>query len=177
MKELLDEEIKRIAIAYNEATDEIDQIPEWDREDLRRTVSRMFAEMDQNTYFDFTKEDPYEYNVIEPMLRDYKERSTIRVNTSGNESTLWGVFYNLMFRAVHDYIHTVFELDFNYADEKKAYEQQLRWSISKDHIGINSNLLSTYAAVLRSEIIYQAAYKTYYGEFHVPTQKIILREL
>lgn len=177
MRELLGETaIKRIAEAYKEAPDEIGFIKDYDRRELRDTVNSMFAEMSTLAHFDFVDSDPYDYVKVEPMAKDFLRTGCIKVNTSGNDSQMWGKAYNLMFRAVHDFIHVNSMLDFNYEDEVKAFEHQMQWSIN-GHISPGSPILDTYYRILRSEIIYQAAYKTYYGEFHVPTQKIILSEI
>lgn len=173
----IDDEIRRIAIAYDDAPDEIDQISKGDRFKLRKIVGDMFHDITISTHFEFVDNDPYDYVKVAPMKADHQFSGLIRVNTSGNESELWGKCYNLMFRAVHDYIHVTHDLDFNYGDEVEAHSEQVFLTINRHHIKLDYSLLKLYSAVLRSEIIYQAAYKTYFGEKHVPTQKIILSML
>jgi hypothetical protein len=170
-------EIKRIALAYNNAKDELDTITESERIRLRSIVNKMFSDMSRQTHIDFTKKNPYRYDVIDPMRFDYEHARMIKVNVSGNNSKLWGPVYNLMFRAVHDVIHAMFKYDFNYHSEVWAFEKQLWLTIESKAIRPPNPILFLYEKVLRSEIIYQAAYKEYFGEFHVPVQKIILQDL
>jgi hypothetical protein len=126
-------------------------------------------------HIDFTEEDPYDYKEggLIHLIDDYKDR-IIRVNTSGNESKFWGPFYNLAFRAIHDFIHASKEWGFTYADEINAYEDQLKFYVFPL---VDEEELDLYERVLRSEIIYQASFKTYFGISHVPIQKIILSDL
>jgi hypothetical protein len=174
-------EIMKLAMAYYEAEDDLPNIPEEDRIQLRQVVNVMFGKLSYRTHFDFVKKDPYDYKSVKPLLKDYNE-FIIKVNVSGNTSKMWGPVYNLMFRAVHDLVHARWELNFNYKDEVEAFEKQL-W-LTQDitpffdlHEGLNIGLWDLYYSILRSEIIYQAAYKTYYNEFHVPVQKIVLKNL
>jgi hypothetical protein len=168
--------IKRIALAYDDCEDQLHLIPEHKIHRFRRIVIDQFVYITKSAhpqiYFDFVDKDPYEYKLVEELMLDY-QRGTLKINSSGNDSKLWGPVYNLMFRAVHDWIHCVKGYNFNYKDEVAAYKFQVEFS---EAAGGNVDW-ELYEKVLRSEIVYQAAYKTYFDEFHVPFQKIILADL
>lgn len=171
-------EIRRIACAYKRAKDDLPSITQEQRIQMRDIVSDMFGHVSRYTHFDFVKTDPYKYDNIKEVQEDF-HKGFIKVNVSGNKSTLWGPVYNLMFRAIHDYIHVKYDLDFNYKAEREACLQQTKDSKIGCQLTPWDEPLDwdLYAKILRSEIIYQAAYKTYFGEFHVPVQKIILQDL
>jgi hypothetical protein len=124
-------------------------------------------------HIDFTENDPYSYEGLEDIFSDFNNK-IVKVNTSGNDSKFWGPFYNLAFRGIHDFIHAFGKLDFTYKDEIIAFEKQLDFYPFGIH---DKEDLDLYERVLRSEIVYQAAFKTYFGVFHVPFQKIILSDL
>jgi hypothetical protein len=111
------------------------------------------------------------------VLKDFRQ-GVIRVNTSGNDSLLWGKVYNLQFRAIHDYIHCMFELNFNFQDEVRAFNRQIEFSL-EDSFTLKFPYMNweLYKKVLRSEIIYQAAIKEHFKVFDIDTQKIILEDL
>lgn len=171
-------EIKRIAEAYVEAKDDLPSITESQRTELRTVILTMFCKASNRIHFDFVKKDPYDYTTVKEMKFEYDWGHTIKVNVSGNNSKMWGPVYNLLFRAVHDYVHARWEYDFNYRDEVWAFEKQI-WLTQDTVKGFNYERPSweLYYQILRSEIIYQAAYKTYFKEFHVPVQKIVLADL
>ena len=174
-------EIKRIALAYEKAPNELPLITEDQIHELRTIVSLVYNEVSSVYYFDFAKDDPYKYERVKEMIPDFK-KGVIRVNTSGNNSDLWGPVYNLLFRGTHDYIHAKHLHEFHVKDEIIAYLDQIDLSY---HVifGYLRNIRSfresweLYKKVLRSEIIYQACVKTYFKEFHLPVQKIILQDL
>lgn len=170
-------EIKRIAEAYVKAKDDLPSITESDRLVLRGVIGRMFAGASNSIHFDFTKKDPYDYNTIKQMRWDYDHGHIVKVNVSGNNSKMWGPVYNLMFRAVHDYVHARWEFDFNYQAEVLAWERQLWLTKAQAAIPMHIGIYDLYGKILRSEIVYQAAYKTYFKEFHLPVQKIVLADL
>jgi hypothetical protein len=167
------------AIAYSEAPDQLAEISQEDRIALRTVITRMFAfityDEHYSVHFDFTIEDPYKYDTVREVRNDYI-KGIIKVNVSGNNSELWGPVYNLMFRAIHDYIHAKHKLDFTYRDEIDAYYIQIKSSAPFMN-NLTDKQARLYLEILRSEIVYQAAYKTHFNEFHVPVQKIILQDL
>lgn len=169
--------VERIATAYkNYGDDDVDYIRESDLWNMRELINMQFGELSKNLHFDFVDGEPYSYNQISELMPDWRSR-VVRVNTTGNDSKLWGKFYNLQFRAIHDYIHCIKNLDFNYKAEVKAFHAQYEYSLlgkfAEKFPQMNWDL---YKKVLRSEIVYQAAVKEYFGEFHID-QKIILSEL
>jgi hypothetical protein len=170
----IEKEIERIALAYKEATDDFIVIHEQNLHNFRQLIQAQFAELSQTIYFDFVDTDPYPYKHISELMPDFRKR-IIKVNTSGNDSRLWGKVYNLQFRAIHDWIHCMNELDFNYEAEVKAYDRQIGYSLAFKNQFHYINW-ALYAKILKSEIVYQAAVKEYFKEFHID-QKIILHDL
>lgn len=110
------------------------------------------------------------------MLSDF-HTGLLKIHTTGNYSKVWGTFTNLQFRAIHDYIHCLFNLDFTHTRELLAFKEQSEFSLTHrsahDFPYLN---WETYVGILRSEIVYQSAYKEHYGAFHTD-QKIVLKEL
>lgn len=166
---------ERIALAYRNTVDDLYLIKSYDIHTFRQLINAQFSEISKIIYFDFYNNDPYPYETIDELEKDFRNK-VIKVNTSGNESELWGKVYNLQFRAIHDWIHCVHQLDFNYRHETRAYDLQLDYSLKeygKQFHYINWDL---YSNILRSEIVYQAAVKEHFKEFHID-QKVILRKL
>jgi hypothetical protein len=173
--------IKRIAEGYAASPDQIDMITEDQRYKFRKLISDMFCDLSVSgsnlrTYFQFVDNEPYDYDSIKQMRTDFVQ-GFIKVNTTGNNSTVWGTFYNLLFRGIHDWFHCVHELNFTFADEVTAYERQVKYSLLRAPYTWTQNDDATFKRLLRSEIIYQAAVKTHFGKFHLDTQKIILGAL
>jgi len=167
----------RLAEGYKKAADAIDNIPDYEVHAFRKLIQLQFADLSKIIYFDFVNHYPYEYKEVVEMIYDFR-KGVIQVNTSGNDSKLWGKVYNLQFRAIHDYIHCLHNLDFNFPNEVRAFNQQLAFSKGSRY-ALKFPYLNweRYEAVLRSEIIYQAAIKEHFKVFDLDTQKIVLREL
>jgi len=169
--------VEDVAIRYSETKDQIFQIPLYDIRNFRKLIQQQFADLSKFIYFDFVEDHPYGYEEVKELMHDFRS-GVIKVNVSGNTSRLWSPFYNLAFRAIHDYIHCLHNLDFHFNHEVKAYHHQLDFSFSdrytKKFPYMNWQL---YANVLRSEIVYQAAVKTHFKLFDLDTQKIILTDL
>lgn len=171
--------IQRIAESYVESVNEIGHIPTHEKIKIHGLIALQFADLSKNSiYFNFIQDEPYNYTTVDDMREDY-HKGFISVNTTGNNSDFWGECYNLMFRAIHDYFHADRILHFTYEDEIKAYQHQVLHSYE---VAISNGMAKTidwelYYQILRSEIIYQAAYKTHFKEFHLPEQKIILSQL
>jgi len=168
---------KTISDKYSTTPDDFSKIPEAQIHLFRKLINRQFGDMSKITYIDFVDEDPYEYTTIDQMFNDYK-KGFIKVNTSGNDSKLWGKVYNLMFRAIHDIFHCKLAADFTFDDEVKAWQFQVQktrseYYLEKDFTKLDWDLFSS---TLRSEICWQAAVKTVTGEFHID-QKIILEDI
>jgi hypothetical protein len=166
--------VELIAEHYKAATDNLPGILMEDIHNFRKLIQLQFADISKVIYFDFVDEYPYKYDFVDEMVADFK-KGFIRVNTSGNDSRLWGKVYNLQFRAIHDFIHCLHHLHFNFTDEVTAYRKQMAFS-RQDRYAKKFPFLdwNMYEAVLRSEIIYQAAVKTNYKLIDLDTQKIVL---
>ena len=167
--------VKDLADAYKDAPDESSIISGNDIRNFHRLVNAQFTEMSKFIYFGFMDTEPYgEHPKIKEVLKDFRA-GFLKIHTTGNDSPIWGTFYNLQFRGVHDFIHCIHNLEFNHWDEVKALEKQMEHS----RLFANSfpNLdWDIYYRILRSEIVYQSAFKEAYGDFHIE-QKIILSDL
>ncbi len=172
-----EENIARIANGYNSSYDDFHAMHIYDVRNFQKLIQQQFADLSENIFFDFVEYLPYKYDSIDKMIADFR-KGTIKVNTSGNDSRLWGKVYNLQFRAIHDYIHCLHHLNFNFQDEVKAFEKQVRFSMQDRYTRkfpyMDWNL---YYQTLRSEIIYQAAVKTHSKLFDLDSQKIVLKDL
>lgn len=164
-----------LADGYTQAPDEFDNIPYFYLKELRLIVARMFEQIAQKVYFEFVDYEPYGQNPkLKDMLEDF-EAGCIRIHTTGNDSKVWGKFCNLEFRAIHDYLHCLYKLDFTHENELAVYAIQAgaSWPFLNECSDYTKDL---YFKILRSEIVYQSAYKEVNGEFHID-QKIILTDL
>lgn len=168
--------VERIATKYASLQDDMPYIHDRDLHNMRKLIQAQFAYLSKKVYFDFVDTDPYPYVKIEELDADWR-RGIIKVNTSGNDSLLWGKVYNLQFRAIHDFIHCVHRLDFNFLAETHAYQQQHGFSLMDEFTKQFPYMdWELYRRVIRSEIVYQAAVKEYFDKFHIE-QKIILQDL
>lgn len=168
-------DVKVMAEAYDKAPDQIGEITHDERKVFRQLVNQQFADLSKVIYFDFFDFEPYGENpLIKDVLKDFR-KGRIHIHTTGNDSRIWGTFTNLQFRAVHDYIHCVQELEFTHTNEVEAYKAQMEFSLqyAKQFPHLNWDV---YNGILRSEIVYQSAYKEAFGKFHID-QKIILTDL
>lgn len=169
--------LKKIAKAYSKSFDQSYMIPDHQRKIIHKLIAFQFADKSKQVWFEFLPQEVYEYDKVAELMPDF-ERGKVIVNSTGNNSTFWGEAHNLMFRAIHDYIHVVNELDFNFEHEKEAYEWQLIDSLTMaDKYEVRGIDWKLYSSIIRSEIVYQAAVKTHYGTFHLTNQKIILKKL
>jgi hypothetical protein len=169
--------IERIAIGYKASLDQLGEVSDDEIHLFRKLIQLQFADISKNIYFDFVEDHPYRYTYIDEMLLDFR-KGFIKINTSGNDSRLWGKVYNLQFRAIHDYIHCLHHLDFNFPDEVKAFNKQIAFSVGARYALKFPHLnWDKYTQALKSEIIYQAAVKAYFKVFDLDTQKIVLTEL
>ena len=168
---------KLIAEGYDKASNDFEKIPIEQIHLFRKLINRQFGDMSKLIYVDFVDHEPYEYTTIDPMFNDFR-KGLIKVNTTGNDSDLWGKVYNLMFRAVHDIFHCQLAADFTFDDEVHAWKFQVHKTRSeyitdKEFLNLDWELFSN---MLRSEIVYQGAYKEVTGMFHID-QKIVLTDL
>jgi hypothetical protein len=168
---------EEMADKYLAAPNDLPSISLWELKAFRQMVNLQFSYLSKLMYFDFVDYEPYGENpTIDDVLKDFRA-GTIKIHTTGNDSPVWGKFTNLQFRAVHDYIHCAHELEFNHASECIAFQKQMEFSFwSKFAEEIPYLNWDMYKRILRSEIIYQSAYKEAKGAFHID-QKIILADL
>jgi hypothetical protein len=166
--------IESIAQKYETSTNEILSIGEADRYNFRKLINKQFSDISKIIHFDFVDYKPYPYTIIKDLIGDFRN-GIVKVNVCGNDSELWGGFYNLQFRAIHDYIHCIHELDFNFADEVIANAHQYEFSLAyaKEFPHYDWSL---YRKILRSEVVYQAAVKEHFNPFTIE-QKIVLIDL
>lgn len=162
--------------AYYDARDQFELIPLSTLDVFHRLINKQFADLSKKINFIFVNNEPYGENpLIEDVVRDFR-RGKIFIHTTGNNSRIWGKFHNLQFRAIHDYIHCLHEKEFNHASECEVHRLQSEFSLIAYSHKFPYLDWNTYLKVLRSEIVYQSAYKEVYGKFHID-QKIILDDL
>jgi len=166
---------KDMAIAYVNARDEFATIPDDQLTVFRKLVTAQFNDISSKIDIEFVDYEPYGQNPkIADVLKDFYAGKLL-THTTGNDSNIWGKYVNLQFRAVHDYIHCVHNLEFIHDDEVKAFQKQGEFSLTYGPRFPHVNW-ETYVGILRSEIVYQSAYKEHFGEFHID-QKLILKNL
>jgi len=167
--------VEGMAAAYKDAPDAFATIPANQLQVFRKLVTAQFNDIASKIEIEFVDYEPYGQNPkIADVLQDFYA-GKLKIHTTGNDSKVWGTYVNLQFRAVHDYIHCLFGLEFNHADEVLAFKRQAEFSLEYGSKFPHVNW-ETYVGILRSEIVYQSAYKEQYGEFHID-QKIILHQL
>jgi hypothetical protein len=170
-------DVETMAKKYDAALDEFDYISDAELRTFRQLINMQFSDISKRVQIEFVDYEPYGENPkLNDMLVDFR-KGIMKIHTTGNESRIWGKFHNLQFRAIHDYIHLIQELDFTHADEVKVYPKQFEFSLNPRYTEVFPYLnWETYKRILRSEIVYQSAYKEAFGKFHID-QKIILEDL
>lgn len=170
-------DVKELAEKYDKAKDQIDDIPIYEVFAFRKLINFQFAEISKKIDFIFVDYEPYGENpTIVDMLKDFR-KGQLFIHVTGNESKIWGKFHNLQFRAIHDFIHCMAEKDFTHKDECSIYTMQCSFSLQEKYTeAVPYVNWQRYTEVLRSEIVYQSAYKEIDGKFHID-QKIILDDL
>ncbi|MCY1708345.1 hypothetical protein [Pannonibacter sp. SL95] len=89
--------------------------------------------------------------------------SPILIFDGGNDDTVYEAEWtNVCFRAWHDWCHYTGGFDFSPEGERQAVEMQCRMLVT--HYGINATTLAA-CALLRAEVVGQAAYFAYTGDF------------
>lgn len=168
---------QEMAKAYDKAEDEFLSIPDDQLNVFKQLINAQFSDISRRIRIDFVDYEPYGENPkIADMLKDFNV-GVMKIHTTGNDSKVWGKFTNLQFRAVHDYIHCLFKIDFTHNDEIIAFHKQAEFSFSERYARLFPYLnWETYIGILRSEIVYQSAYKEANNAFHIG-QKVILKSL
>ena len=103
-----------------------------------------------------------ECNDFEQFCDGIKHNGVMVISDLHNESLFLSPELNLKFRAVHDYIHYIFNLPFTFDGEVKAYKIQKHFHPSEIS-----------RKILYSEVVLQAAYCETYGKF-ADVQKVIV---
>lgn len=165
------------ALKYQDAEDEFFTIPDEQLHVFRQLINTQFNDINSFMRIDFVDTEPYGENPsITDMVKDF-HAGRLLIHTTGNDSKVWGKFTNLQFRAVHDYIHCLHNIEFTHYFEIQAFRKQAEFSFRDRYMNLFPHLnWETYVGILRSEIVYQSAYKEYFGLFHI-NQKIVLKEL
>lgn len=159
---------------YAKTEDEFPKLTESIKLALRVFTDRLYNILIEEVEVKFVDYEPYDYlnNGANVMFADYK-KGFIRVPTTGDDSNIFAE-YNLKFRASHDIIHCLVKKNFNYEDEFETFIYTARmfklWAthLSNEEIDLGIR-------VLRSEIIYQSAFKNSTAE-NVIDQKVILSD-
>lgn len=170
-------DVTDMAKKYDAMSDDLDWMSASEIRVFRQLINRQFADISNAITFDFVNYEPYgETPSIKAMLPDFR-KGRIKIHTTGNDSRIWGKFHNLQFRAIHDFIHLTQGLNFTHEDECKVYPLQFEFSVQNKYTQALPHLnWDVYNRILRSEIVYQSAYKEAFGKFHID-QKIILADL
>jgi hypothetical protein len=167
--------VSEMAAAYRDHPDQFDDIDTDHLRIFKHLINAQFNDIFKRLIdIEFVDHEPYGDNPkIANVLVDFYA-GILKIHTTGNDSKLWDKFHNLQFRAIHDFIHCAHGFEFNHADEVKAYQAQMEFSMGygKQFPHLNWDV---YNAILRSEIVYQSSFKEHFGAFHI-SQKIILTE-
>lgn len=159
---------------YSRTEDELDKVTPEVKKALREFTDKLYDVLTEEVEVRFVDYEPYDYlgNGAEEMMKDYLE-GFIRVPTLGDDSNIFGE-YNLKFRASHDIIHCLTNTSFSYEDEFETFIYTSRllkvWNRTLYPAEVDMAI-----RVLRSEIIYQSAFKNSTAE-NIIDQKIILSD-
>lgn len=135
---------------------------------LERHIVKMFNRMQSKVKIEFVEYDPYES--AEQMDEEVARTGVLKIMSLYNQATAWSSpQVNLMLRGVHDFAAHLGAnpggdrpvMRFTAKGELKAYNKHARLMGKSKGTG-----------ALFTEIVGQAAYFTFYGEF--PDQKVIL---
>jgi len=156
--------VQRDALKYERYKDQLPLILQ-DEIDLfgievHEAFERIFTGDQLGLTVSFIKGNPY--NSLAELTSDIKEKYWFDVSEDNNDSLLLPGKLNLQFRAVHDYLHYLYQQPFDFAGEYNVYKAQRYFHSSK--VG---------RKILYSEIVLQAAYCTYFGKFS-DKQKVII---
>lgn len=169
--------IRELAERYNNTPDELNLINEEQLYILKEVVEHQYNHIKKNNFhFYFTDFEPYGQNPkIKILLQDF-HCGHLDIHTTGNDSPVWGAYTNLQFRAIHDYLHCVIEAEFDHTNEHRVLDTQITYAKAVSGQAFPFADWDLYYRILRSEIVYQSAYKEAYGAFHIE-QKVILSDL
>lgn len=152
--------IRKNALIYQRYKDEFDKLSEQELYDFRSEVIKSYnAIPHKKINLTFVDYDPYKS--VDELSADVK-KGEIKVFSGGSDSKLLPGMLNLMFRAAHDYWHYILQAPFTAEGEIRVFNYQV-----KQHPSITSQ------KILFSEVVLQACFAEYFGEF-AQTQKVIL---
>jgi len=159
---------------YAETEDELHLVDREVTRSLRAFTEKLYNTLTTEVEVIFVDYEPYNYlkdGAVE-MMKDY-EQGFIKVPTLGDDSEIFEEF-NLMFRASHDIVHCIMNKSFSYEDEFDTFLYTARmfriWNPDLYQAEEEQAI-----RVLRSEIIYQSAFKNSEAE-NIIDQKIILSD-
>jgi len=150
--------IRKNALIYSRYKDNFDTLKPWEIQQFQDETEQSFTCIPIRV--DFVEGQPYA-NHIE-LTNDIKLNKRMQVSTDFNDSKLLPNDLNLKFRAAHDWLHYTLQAPFDAVGEIKVFKyQKLHYS---------KGLMQD---ILFSEVVLQACYAEYFGNF-APTQKVIL---
>lgn len=172
----LKDNIKGVGIHYRDAQNDLPEVLDHHRDALKRFTFDLFKSLRETVIIQFVDDLPYDYlgEGHLQMFNDYED-GFIRVPTGDDNSELLGNT-NLEFRATHDVLHAMLGKSFNYKDEVDVYMHTahlfLMWASGRN---INYPTKLTVIRILRSEIVYQSAFKNLETNNSID-QKVVLRD-
>lgn len=150
--------IRKNAIIYQRYKDQFNQLGVCDIKRFRDEVERAFYQLPIKTVF----VDGQPYANVAELTQDIKAGKPMLISHDNNDSKLLPRVLNLMFRAVHDYLHYTLQAEFNATGEIAVFK--LQGKLHSD--GISQKILF-------SEVVLQACFCEYFGKFS-ESQKIVL---
>lgn len=169
--------VRELAERYANTPDEFNQIPERELFVLKQIIEHQYNHIIESGFSIYFEDyEPYGKNPkIADALQDFRA-GWLEIHTTGNDSVVWGAYTNLQFRAVHDFVHCGIEAEFDHESEKKVLAAQYEFAQKISGAKFKYANWDLYYKILRSEIVYQSAYKEANGAFHID-QKVILTDL
>ena len=160
MKELnpVNVRCRKDALKYLRFKDMLESIPPEEIKQYQVDTIKAFSYI--LVHVEYVDYEPY--HDLEDLRNMVKATKMLLVSDLNNNSKLLPGVFNLQFRAFHDYLHYVQATTFTYKGELETYELKSKYYSST--IG---------KRMLYSEVVLQAAYKEYFGEFS-KEQKIVI---
>src|SRR5678815_1308157 len=113
--------IRKNAIIYERYKDNFDRIPLGELEQFRQEVMDAYKAVANLVDVRYQKSNPYKD--VGELTKDIKE-GIMLISNDNNASTLLPGTLNLMFRAIHDYLHYTLQAPFTAAGEIKVFHLQ-----------------------------------------------------
>jgi len=150
--------IRKNALIYQRYKDNFDQLTYQDIEDFRSDICKAWLKIPVNVQW----VDRQPYQTHQELSEDIRTHKIMKISRDFNDSKLLPGDLNLMFRAIHDYLHYTLQAPFTATGEIKVFHLQKKFHPTE--VG---------RKILFSEVVLQACYAEYFKEFS-PTQKVIL---